>query len=235
MINQKRLLSVAACAVALFGLSAIASAAINGTACLVGGNAGQSAATSLAAFTSLCTGDMGGYTFTAPSTTLSFNSNGSTDYTGATYVGTDGGSISTTTGFTGGGNASNAAMAAGGASCGTASLTCYSTQWEIVFTTAGAVSQTVSVTHDDGFVVEDLTTATTIFSAPNPTADETTTFSMTVAAGDTVALFYDECCGAPAILSFGVPLGTVPEPTSIWLFGTVLTAIGTLLRRRIQA
>ncbi len=52
--------------------------------------------------------------------------------------------------------------------------------------------------------------------------------------GKRVDLFYDECCGLPAILQgnlLGEAPSGVPEPASVMLLGTVLMAIGTILRR----
>jgi hypothetical protein len=103
----------------------------------------------------------------------------------------------------------------------------------------GGVSQSLTITHDDGialFVGGVLETPT---SAAGPTSSEATTFTMTGSAGQVVDLLYDECCGLPAVLTVNLPnektVSTVPEPTSIVLFGSALVACVTVLRRRRSA
>jgi len=253
MIFEKRFFGVAACAVTLLGLATTASANITGTGCLVQGSAAQSGPTTVSQFTTACTtagtGNLGIYTYSlnTSGTTASVNLNIPPGTTGASFVTNGspntGGSILTDSAATGlalaqgpGTTASTVAMSGGPGNtfggCGTNN--CYSTWWDISFTLTGNVASTpVTVTHDDGVVV--IVNGVAELTANGPTSAENSMFNFSGSAGQTVNILYDECCGAPAQLTFALPLGTapsVPEPGSIVLFGTAVLGVVFQVRKR---
>jgi hypothetical protein len=130
-------------------------------------------------------------TFTAP-TPLNFNSNGSTDYTLGTFLGTGGATILT----------NNVPL--------TDSLN------GVLINFTGQVSVTsgemFNVTHDDGLTL--VINGVTVVDDPGPTGAVTTPFMWSGASGTfAFQLVYGECCGAPAVLAVDLPLTSgVPEP-----------------------
>lgn len=221
----RRVFSVVACAITLAGLSTIASASIIGTGCVVSGNAGQTAPSSVAAFMSECTGGTvvspGEYTFSAPDTLLMNLAPGATPDTGAEMVSALGGVILT--------NATAAAFTP--ASSGTAGNGGDTTVWDLHETNIVPGTYTVTLTHDDGIVLLNGTSIVAGLDAPAPTTSNMSTGTFTVPAGGTVDLLYAECCGFGATLLGTMP-PEVPEPNVLTLTGAVLLGLGILFRRK---
>ena len=220
-----RFCGVVACAMALFGLSTSASATIIGTGCVVSGNAGQTAPSSVAAFNSECTGSTvvspGEYTFSAPDTLLLNLGISTTPNTGAELVSGLGGAV-----------LSNAAAAAfTPATSGTAGNGGDSTVWDLHETNIVPGTYTVTLTHDDGIVLLNGSSIVSGLNAPGPTSADVSSGTFMVAAGGTVDLLYVECCGFSAQLTGTMP-AEIPEPSVLTLAGVVLLGVGTLVRRK---
>jgi hypothetical protein len=83
-----------------------------------------------------------------------------------------------------------------------------------VFLSAGA--NNFDITHDDGVVVS-VATIGTVLSVPLPTSPVTTPFTVNApsAGAYSFTVEYNECCGAPAVLSLdtpnGAPVNFVPD------------------------
>jgi len=96
------------------------------------------------------------------------------------------------------------------------------------------------VGHDDGLTLS-ITGIGLVVNQPGPTGFTNTPFNVNNpgAAGlFSFTLDYAECCGAPAVLLWqinGSTVGSVPEPSSMVLFSTVLGGAAFLLRRRKRA
>ncbi|HWY88258.1 MAG TPA: PEP-CTERM sorting domain-containing protein [Gemmataceae bacterium] len=85
--------------------------------------------------------------------------------------------------------------------------------------------ETFSATHDDGITL--VINGQTVISAPFQTSAETSTGIYTGPSGTfPFELVYEECCGAPAVLSINLTdAATVPEPGTWLLFGTGLAGL----------
>ncbi len=143
---------------------------------------------------------------------INFNSNGSTDYTPALFLGTST-FTSQLNGFS-----------------STASLD----DTHITFT--GLIALTAGVNnfdigHDDGLNITLNGGIGTVLDAPGPTSFTLTPFSINAPSAGTYTytLNYNECDGAPAVLEWtytnGVPVGTVPVPSTALLLGCGLLAL----------
>jgi hypothetical protein len=222
---ERRFFGVVACAITLLGLSTSASASIIGTGCVVSGNAGQIAPSSVAAFTSECTGatvvSPGEYTFSAPDTLLLNLAGGATPNTGAELVSALGGMVLT----------GAAAAAFTPATSGSDGAGGDSTVWDLHETNIVPGTYTVTLMHDDGIVLLNGTSIVAGLSAPAPTDPTMSTGTFTVPSGGTVDLLYVECCGFPAHLAGTMP-AEIPEPGVLTLTGAALLGVGILLRRK---
>jgi hypothetical protein len=93
------------------------------------------------------------------------------------------------------------------------------------------------VGHDDGLTL--IVGGETLINAPGASSFVVTpSAAYSGSASPTNVSFelvYGECCGAPAILSATLPLATpttIPEPSSVALFGIGLLAMGVGLKRK---
>ena len=153
-------------------------------------------------------------------TAINFNSNGSTDYTPALFLGTSN--------FT---NPLNSFSS-------TASLdNTHITLVGQIYLNAGA--NNFDITHDDGVNITLSGGIGNVVDSPGPTGAETTPFTITATSAGTYTytVNYNECDGAPAVLdgtyTNGVPVGTVPVPsTGLLLGGGLLGLVGLGWRKR---
>jgi PEP-CTERM motif len=102
----------------------------------------------------------------------------------------------------------------------------------------GANPTNVTINSDDGVILFDVTTNTTLCSNAAPQSEAPT--ACTIPGGPQILnLYYGEVEGPPADLSAlslnlqSVPTTPTPEPSSIALFGTGLLAAAGLVRRRL--
>ncbi len=151
-------------------------------------------------------------TFTAPSNPLSFNSNGSADYTIGSFLATGGATI-----LTGGGHAGDSLNG---------------TLFNFTGTVSVTTGETFQAGHDDGMTL--IIGGTTVISDPGPTSFTLTTSTYTGPTGnEPFQLVYGETFGAPAVLSVDLPfVSTIPEPASFAVLGAGLLGLGLLRRRK---
>jgi len=230
MIFGKRFFGVTACAVALLGLATTANATITGTGCVVSGVGGQTAPTTLAAFTAACAaaGSVG-FTFSPPTDNIAINNPaGGTNTVAGTLL-------------TSGINCVGAgcALPPGTNTNGCPGGTCTSSIYDFHYTIGTGEPSSLNfgtITHDDGITL--LIGATNVTPGANgPTSSSPTVVgNQAVSVGESIDLIYDECCGLPAVLTANLPgeanLPSVPEPGSIVLFGTAVLGVVFKVRRR---
>ena len=109
------------------------------------------------------------------------------------------------------------------------------------FITLNAGANNFQIVHDDGAVITVGTPPVLVFNQPNATPPVTNNFTINeVSAGDyAFTILYTECCSPPADLiinSVGGPalFSTVPEPSSMAMFGTGILAFAGVVRRRFS-
>jgi hypothetical protein len=93
--------------------------------------------------------------------------------------------------------------------------------------------QSFTVAHDDGLTIT--VGGSTILSDGGPTSPVTTPYTYSGPTGNqSFEIDYGECCGAPAVLETTLVPARVPEPASIFLLGTLLCGVGTMVRRKFS-
>lgn len=154
------------------------------------------------------TGDV---TFTVPSNPLSMNSNGSTDYTISSFLGTGGGVIN---------SLFNGAL-------GTDTMN--NTLWYITGTVTVTSGETFTAYHDDGLQLQ--IDGANVINVPNVTTPVTTTNTYSGPSGnESFSLAYAEVLGAPAVLTVSLPLvATLPDGgMTVGLLGFAFSGIACL-------
>jgi PEP-CTERM motif len=105
-----------------------------------------------------------------------------------------------------------------------------------IFLTAGA--NNFQINHDDGLTLSLDGGIGLVVNAPGPTPPVITPFTINAPSTGlyNFTLDYSECCGPPAVLQWtfptGVPVGTVPEPSTFVMVGTGLLGLGGSLKRK---
>jgi len=208
---------------------------------LIGGAIGGVSPTGTFSATVTVTGSPIGYSSCNPAA-CGGGSNTTAAYTVSTFLASgDGGAVVTYTnpnnGLPSGTTVANTNLAAGIENCGASSASCFSTIMSLTDTTDHLVNGTTyTFFHDDGIQV--YIDGTLVLDASAQTSPENSSFVFGGVTGThTAEIIYDECCGAPAVLTSNlfVPPTTVPEPASIALFGTVLFGVVAGLRRKVAA
>ncbi|MEO9190511.1 MAG: PEP-CTERM sorting domain-containing protein [Acetobacteraceae bacterium] len=151
-------------------------------------------------------------TFTAPSNPLSFNSNGSSDYTIGSFLATGGATILTGAGHLGD--------------------TLDGTLFNFTGTVTVTNGEKFTAGHDDGMTL--VIGGVTVIDVPGPTSFTLSTSTYTGPTGnEPFQLVYGECCGAPGVLNVDLPLvSPVPEPAPLAVLGIGLLGLGFIRRRK---
>ena len=103
-----------------------------------------------------------------------------------------------------------------------------------VFLNAG--NNSFNIDHDDGTTIS-ITGIGNVLNVPGPTAPVVTPFNINAPAAGLYdfTLEYNECCGAPAVLSWtfptGAPVGAPDAGSTAMFLGGALALLGTLGRR----
>lgn len=231
---QRWSVSIAACAVMLLGFSTRASADIIGTGCTVTGVAGQTAFSvnlGTTPFLSQCAGAgtvTATFTFSTTNDDIGINDPASGSNTPGGILMTGGITNCAGTGGTG----CTGTASAGNAGTATGAI---STLYDFHDTNIIPGTYTFTVTHDDGITAfkDGVLLTPPGTTGAGPTTSETTSVTVTIAAGDTFDLVYDECCQLPGVLTANLPAeSAIPEPSTFVLLGGAFVFGSTVLRRR---
>jgi len=105
---------------------------------------------------------------------------------------------------------------------------------DLTGTVTVTTGESFNIFHDDG--VDLIINGVDVVDAPNVTSPENSSGTYTGPSGTfSFSLYYDECCGAPAVLQTTLPLTATPEPASLGLMGLSLLGAGIAYRRRRKA
>jgi hypothetical protein len=158
------------------------------------------------------------FTLSGQPNLINFTSNGSTDYTIGSFLGTSGDTVTNWSSNVSGDSLDNTVFRFTGAS----------------YLAGGSV---ISLTHDDGLNLYLDGSSTCSICSGAPTSSITSSYTIPTSGTYTYVLDYAEVSGPPAVLTDvnGSLSAATPEPSSIALLGSGLLAGAGFIRRRFQA